>query len=161
MSTATLDRGAAAAKIDTYRDNFQKGHHMLLATLGAVPDDKLNWKPADTARSALQIAAHVAASNRYFILAFSGKAPATEFPEIMKWIHETASAWNTKDKVLSELNGSYAELDAIFANLPAEALDNESAVIGLWVSSFHSYEHTSQIDYLQTCWGDMDHHMGM
>lgn len=157
--TTTIDRGAAAAKIDTYRDLFQKGHGLLLATFNAVPDDKLNWKPADTARSALQIAAHVAASNRYFILAFSGQPPTTDFPEIMKWIHKTASAWTTKEKVLSELNGSYSELDAIIGNLPPEVLDNESAMIGLWVSSFHCYQHCSQIDYLQTCWGDMEFHM--
>ena len=157
--TTTLDRGAAAAKIETYRDNFQKGHGMLLATFNAVPDDKLNWKPADTCRSALQIAAHVAATNRYFILAFSGEPPATDFPEIMKWIDKTSAPWTTKEKVLSELDESHKELDAIFANLPPEILDNERAVIGLWVSSFHSYEHGSQIDFLQRCWGDMDFHM--
>jgi hypothetical protein len=159
--TTTLDRGAAAAKIDTYRDLYQKGHGLLIATFSAVPEDKLTWKPAETSRNALQIAAHVAATNRYFILAFSGQPPATEFPEIMKWIAQTSSAWTTKDKVLSELNGSFAELDAILGNMPPEMLDNERVMIGLWVSSFHCYQHCSQIDYLQTIWGDLEHHMGM
>jgi uncharacterized damage-inducible protein DinB len=159
MSTATMDRGAAAAKIDTYRDMYQKGHGMLMSTFAAVPDDKLNWKPADSARSALQIAAHIAASNRYFILAFQGQPPAADFPEIMKWIAKTAAPWTTKEKVMEELTGSNAELEAILTNLPPEILENERAQVGLWVSAFHCYQHCSQIDYLQTCWGDMDFHM--
>ena len=157
--TTTLDRGAAAAKIDTYRDSYNKGHGLLMSTFAAVPDDKLNWKPADTSRSALQIAAHVAATNRYFILALSGQPPATDFPAIMKWIHETAAPWTTKEKVRAELTESHDELDAIIAKLPPEIVENERAMIGLWVSSFHCYQHCSQIDYLQTCWGDMEFHM--
>lgn len=157
--TTTIDRSSAAAKIDNYRDNYKKGHGMLLATFNAVPDDKLNWKPADTSRSALQIAAHVAATNRYFILAYQGNPPATDFPEIMRWIDKASAPWTTKEKVLSELAESHAELDSLFAKLPPEILDNERASIGLWVSSFHCYEHASQIDYLQTTWGDMEFHM--
>jgi hypothetical protein len=157
--TTTLDSGTATATIDTYRDLFKSGHKFLHSTFAATPDDKLNWKPTPSAKSALQIAAHVAAANQYFILAYGGKPPVTDFAEIFVWMDKWADERTTREQVVADLKRTEEELDTVFANFAPEMLDNEDAKLGLWISSFHAMEHSSQIDYLQTCWGDKDFHM--
>jgi hypothetical protein len=159
MTTTTLDPGIATGTIETYRKLFKDGHGMLMTTFAATPDDKLDWKPAETARSAKQIAAHVAAANNYFILAYQGNPPATEFPEIMKWIHKKSQDWTDRGVITKELERSHGELDQVFAKFTPEMLENEQATIGIWVSAFHGFQHGSQIDYLQTCWGDLEFRM--
>ena len=160
MSSTTLDAGTATGKIEAQRKLFNEGHNALMATFDATPEDKLNWKPSELSRSALQIAAHVAATNHFFLLAFQGRPPATELPEIFQWIGKKAEDWTTRDQVVAQLNSTRADLDRVFDNFTPEMLENEDAALALRVSAIHGYMHKSQLDFLQTCWGDFNMYFG-
>src|SRR6185436_20882936 len=61
----------------------------LLHTLSFVPDERLNWSPCPTAKSALQIVAHCAISNGAFAEIIDGEAmPADSFLEIKAKLNE-------------------------------------------------------------------------
>lgn len=159
MTTTMNDRDAAIAKIEFQKQMCKDGHSFLMSTFAAMPDDKAAWKPTPSAKSALEIVAHVAAANQYFILAYQGNPPETALPAIFKWIDKQAAQWTTRSQVEKELERTHKELDEIFARLTPEILENPRAQTGLWVSSFHAFEHSSQLDYIQTCYGDKEYHM--
>ena len=157
--TTTVDAGLEAGKIEAFRSLFHYGNKSMIKNLAATPDDKLNWKPSASAKSVLQIAAHVAATNDFFIKSFQGSPPETEFPAIFKWIDGHAEGWTTREVVTAELNRSSQELDDFFGKVTPDCFEGGNPPIALWVSAFHAIGHSAQIDYLQTCWGDMAYHM--
>lgn len=158
MASATTDPAVASGKIEAFTLLFRQGNRACQKNLAAIPDDKVHYKPGETARSAMEIGAHVAAANEYFIRAFQGNPPASELPQIMAWIDDHAKTYKTREDVAGALKGTYDQLDAILSNVPPSALDDPRAYTGLWVSAIHAWQHSSQLDYLQTCWGDMAFH---
>jgi hypothetical protein len=143
----------------------------FLRNLSHVPQDKLEWAPSPTAKSALQIAAHVAVTQGNFAnMIRARKLPMND--EIQTFIERTAS----EEKALTDID----EIIALFRKNTDEvlsALDElkpEDAEIALdssqgWtmpmtflmkLPAYHAIGHTAQIDMLQTCWGDQEIYTG-
>ncbi|MDH7571159.1 MAG: DinB family protein [Armatimonadota bacterium] len=129
----------------------------FLKTFAAVPDDKLSWSPAPTAKSALQIAAHAAAVNRGLAALIAGK-PYPASPQ---------EAPTTRAAAVKALEESAAEVQAALEGVRPDEVDTvieapwmkAPRVVFMNLVATHLQSHAAQIDYLQTIWGDTQFHM--
>jgi uncharacterized damage-inducible protein DinB len=127
----------------------------LAYNLDFVPDDKLNWKPAPTAASALEIANHVLEPLRGMASQlrtgeFNAEgAQATNRAEAQQFIVEAA---NDYAAALRELKAE--DLQGTIS-LPFGEVPKGMAISIPVVDLIH---HHGQIAYLQTMWGDAESH---
>jgi siroheme synthase (precorrin-2 oxidase/ferrochelatase) len=140
---------------------------LFLRNFSHVPDDKLNWTPTPTAKSALRIAAHTALYAGRFAKMIKDQA-LPEFDSLEEWLAQR----NAEEVAVK----SRAEVEEIFrqgTNEVIEALDSltpESIEKSLdsgqgWsmpmtqvmkFPGWHASVHLGQIDFLQTCWDDQE-----
>lgn len=131
-----------------------------------IPADKLNWKPTDSARSALEIAKEVALST-YWPMGLM--TPGTKFemtPEIMAEFTQRRDAIQSLDEAESVAKAGLEALNKEVATIPDEHLTQTMwmpfgksndwpihKVAGIYASN--ARYHIGQINYIQTCYGDM------
>jgi hypothetical protein len=139
----------------------------FLNTFAAVPDDKLTYTPSPTAKNALKIAAHVAATLPGLAMII-GRQPMPDMtaPELFAFLDAEADKLHTREKVVEAIEAGHAQVLAALAALTPE--DTEATVVtplgegsmGFYMNlpGVHYMSHGAQIDYLQTCWGDLDLH---
>lgn len=128
-----------------------------------MPDDHLEWKPTENAKSARQIAAHVAVANRGFGQMLKGEYEAADVDAFLTRLARLENRLPDRAKVLDALQGSHAGLLGIIQELSPEQLDGECltprgimpVMAMIEYIPIHTHSHAAQIDYLQTCWGDM------
>lgn len=139
----------------------------LIHALEAVPDDKLTWTPAPTAKSALKIAAHAAISNNSFAMMLRGDPlPDIPFEQIFAKIEEMENAVTTREEAIKLIEENTATAIAALNGLTTERLGQEvQTPFGSMPITFimmlvgrHPDSHAAQIDYLQTIWGDNQMH---
>jgi hypothetical protein len=142
---------------------------IFLKTFSFVPDEKLSWTPTPTARSAIRIGAHTALyAGRFARMIGEHRLPQSD----------NLQAWLAQVNAEEEAVTARAEVDSIFrANtevvvLALTTLTREEIETTLdsglgWtmpmtflmsLPGLHAVAHASQIDYLQTCWGDQEVH---
>ncbi|AIE86122.1 DinB family protein [Fimbriimonas ginsengisoli] len=140
----------------------------LLKTLSFIPDDKLDWAPAPTCKSALRIAAHCGVSNGNFLAIIAGaKFPEISREEMIAMAMEAEKAVTTREQAIALIEqSSQAVLDALDSLTPEQiemVIETPfiTAPMPFWMNlpGRHMDNHASQIDYLQTCWGDMVWHL--
>ena len=151
------------------KQGTERATGQMLSTLKHVPDDKLNWSPAETARTALQIATHCAHANNAFAmvirgeeLPFSGSAE-----EAAARIREAGRDVTSRDIAVQMLEEStQTVLKALDGVTPDQLGTSPMSPFGpfpfaLWMnlSAIHTGGHARQIDYLETIWGDVEDHM--
>ena len=144
---------------------------MFLRNFSHVPDDKLNWTPTPTAKSAIRIAAHTALYyGRFARMINDRKLPAPD--NLAEWLAER----NAEEEAITsraEVERAFRQgLDEVVAAL--DTLSPEETGMSLdsgqgWsmpmsflmnLPGWHATLHTGQIDYLQTCWGDQEIYVG-
>lgn len=139
-----------------------------MTTFSFVPDDKLDWTPSPTAKSALRIAAHTALyAGRFAYMIRERNLPGRSLDE---WIAQR----NAEEAAISDR----AEIEPIFRKGTDEVLAALDALTPEAIASklnfdfgfsppmsflmtipgIHAHSHASQIDYLQTCWDDQEVH---
>lgn len=140
----------------------------LLKTLGEVPDDKLNWQPSPTSKSALRIAAHAAVSLKFLSGVVRGEA---HFPASMAEAEaaggDAEAAITSREALAAALADSTADAVAAIGALSPEQLQEDvvtpfmTAPLAFFVNLLgrHTDNHAAQIDYLQTVWGDHVFHI--
>lgn len=140
----------------------------FLHVLSFVPEDKLTWSPSPTAKNALQIAAHCAGHSG----AFAGIISAGKFPddveEFLGPIRAATQSIATLEQAEGVLRKGIADTIAALDRVTPEQVDSLIDAPGLGTIPFtfcmtiparHLNDHTSQIDYLQTCWDDQVVHV--
>ncbi|MBX3117612.1 MAG: DinB family protein [Fimbriimonadaceae bacterium] len=153
--------------VNSCKESAVQGMEMFLRNFSHVPDDKLDWTPTPTAKSALRIAAHTALYAGRFAHMIREKG----LPKM-----DSLEAWIAERNAEEEAITSRAEIEAIFRKGTDEvmaALDSltpEDVAMSLdsglgWsmpmtflmqLPGWHATLHTGQIDYLQTCWDDQE-----
>lgn len=137
---------------------------MFLRNLSHVPVERLEWSPSPTAKSSLQIAAHVAGySGAFASIIRTGEFPAT-VEEFMTPIQLAIDGVRSVVEAESVLRlGTTETLDALDSVTPERIKSSLESPIGptpflffMTLPSVHLTLHTGQIDYLQTCWGDQE-----
>ncbi len=147
---------------------IQSGHAQLVSTAQATPDDKLNWKPLDNGRTALDLlgdAAQTAKMTRQMLESKGDFKPSRE--EFGKLKAESAT-W-TREDAMKHLNNNTEQLLESLRETPSEVLDQPlhlpmgggmTMPLGGWVMmTYRTFvSRMAQINYIQTLYGDFDSH---
>lgn len=124
-----------------------------------VPDDKLTWKPAPTAKSALEIINHTVGAMKGMSGAIRGGA----------WQVPPFDPATTREQAQSMIRAAVGDyVDALLALSPADLEKNVDLPFGTFsLRQFTGFglvelqHHRGQIAYLQTIWGDNEDHFNM
>lgn len=146
------------SETSTISGAISRARERLLWTIGHVPDDKLNWSPAPSAHTTLQIAAHLVSSNGFFTGAINGNPTAA--------LGEADPVFSGREEAVAAINASFDALIAAVDALPAERMEAPvptpmgESTIGFFVrlTPAHTFMHCGQIEYIQACYGDTDFH---
>lgn len=126
----------------------------LAYNLGKIPDDKLSWKPAPDAKSALEISAEVAGNLMFFGAMFKNQTPG-ERP-VFSTRQEAQSAVETASADYALLLLSFGDNDLTGeVTLPFGVMPKSRAICLPVVETIH---HHGQITYIQTLLGDTETH---
>lgn len=142
------------------------GMEMFLRNFARVPDDRLRWTPVPTAKSALRIGAHTALYAARF--AHMIREQALPQPDrIEAWLAQQAAEElriENRGEVERVFRAGTEEVVAALAELTLADLGRTLDSGQGWfvpmthlmrLPGWHATLHTGQIDYLQTCWGDL------
>jgi hypothetical protein len=140
---------------------------IFLRNFSFVPDDKLTWTPAPTAKSALRIAAHTALyAGRFARMMRDRELPAPN--NLTEWLAqrnaEEVAITRRADIEAVFRKGTYEVLAALDSLTPEDigrSLDSGQGwsmpmTFLMNLPGWHATLHTGQIDYLQTCWDDQE-----
>jgi hypothetical protein len=141
----------------------------FLKVLSFVPEEKLDWSPSPTAKSARNIAAHAAVYPTAFAkMIRERRLPfGDEIPAFVAQILEAQNALTALTDIEARFREGTDEVVAALDTLtPKEiALTLDSGLGWMMPMTFlmrlpgvHAAGHAAQIDYLQTCWGDEQVH---
>ena len=147
---------------------FQSAMEKVNKSLSFVPDDKLTWKPSPTAKSALEIATHIGVVNMAMAdLIKNRKSTFATVPELFEWMGAEEKKYTSRDAVISLLDAGAAKITATLNALTVKDLE-EGVVVApfgerplrrfIFIPEGHTSDHASQIDFLQTIWGDVEFH---
>lgn len=168
MSTAMNVSPATQQAIESCKKNLAQIRHRFETTLSFVPDDKLNYKPSETAKSPIQIAAHVALSNYTFANIIRQKPPQpADMGAVMEELARKEAAITTKEQAVQALGESIEDVHSALDALTDETIGVEvptpfftaPMIFWMYLPARHIDNHASQIDYIQTIWGDMEWHL--
>lgn len=153
--------------IETAKQRAVGGMDMFLRNFAHVPDDKLNWSPTPSSKSAIRVAAHTALyAGRFARMISDRQLPAPT--NLEEWIaNNNAEEAALTDRVEMErvfregTAAVIAALDSLTANEIDQTLKSGNGfempmkqLINL--PGWHATLHLGQIDYLQTCWDDQE-----
>lgn len=140
----------------------------ILKTFAAVPEDKLTWSPSTTAKSALRVVAHVGVANFGFAQLLRGRDSQFEsFEDLFAYFYREEAKVTSREQAVKLIEDSCNAVLAALDELTDEHLTTEvkgpfgPMPMTFWMAlpSRHADNHASQIDYLQTIWGDLEIHM--
>jgi hypothetical protein len=143
----------------------------LFQSARAMPEDKLDWKPADDARTALDIVRECAYTPAGLpgLLAGNGTDPA--FLEEFGRLAAEARTWTTLEAVEAGYRKNIETALGAIRACPDEALDQVYPVpFGagrltgeqiVMMCYWNMVYHMGQINYIQTQYGDREMHSGM
>ena len=141
----------------------------VLRAVEALPEDKRDWKPAETARSALNQLQEVAMSPQFFVpILREGKMP--EFDDHAKEeADRLKKSFDTFEKCREAAMEGTSELCQVISEFPDDRLEEEvtlpfaggTAMTMADVLGLHAWNmtyHHGQVNYIQTMLGDMEMH---
>ena len=147
---------------------FTRAQSRIVKNFLQTPEDKLDWAPSPTARTPLQLVAHVAMSIEGMQSMFHGEfLDMSDLPALdAKW-REDEKAIKTRDEALALLDKNCATYLAFLDSVtPEQATSTLNMPFGsfpfteviTWPAD-HIRSHTAQLEYLQTIYGDQTWHM--
>jgi hypothetical protein len=136
--------------------------------LQAVPEDKLEWKPSETGRTALDMAREMARTPVWAHQVIAGGGPEWS-EEGMKEEQAIMAGFATVQDCQDECNRQLEALYELYRSLPDEKL-KETKWLPFNGGREHTFQemmdyprwnfnyHTGQVAYIQTLYGDKDMH---
>ncbi len=139
----------------------------FVRSLSHVPADRLTWSPTPTAKSALQIAAHCAGYSGGFASILSAGRFPSRVEEFLGPIESTIQSITTVAQAETVLRKGITDTCAALDNVRVEQIGamidtpqgRTPFTFFMTIPAIHLYGHAAQIDYLQTCWGDLEVHL--
>lgn len=161
MSIETQTHPAAAAALKSLAvGKLRWNLNHILNSFAATPDDKLDYKPSETANSPRQLIQHVIGGNGVVAQSFGiTSAPSGSPAEL-----ESIPIATDRESLTTRLKETTETIITHIENLPDEAMDTTvqfvvgpiSMPVFLLLDDWHITRHAGQLDYLQTIWGDME-----
>ncbi len=155
--------------VEAAKAEFLRAKGRVTSALASTPDDKINWSPSSTARTPIEEVVHSALS----IKGMQGWLDGNPFPfESMKALDDYSRSreaeFKTRESALellethsnefiSWLDGLSDEKVASTFSTPMGDFPMASAIT---FPADHLRAHASQMDYIQTIYGDREWHMG-
>jgi uncharacterized protein YndB with AHSA1/START domain len=163
MSTTLETPTGWAGKIADEKAATMRAIARFNDTFSFVPDDKLDYRPAESCKTPVRLAAHVAASNRHFASVLRGDPQEhSDLPAIFAALEAEETKYSTKEAALAFLADSNKEVLDAFDRISIDALaSNPQLQFYVGLPAYHIANHAAQIDYIQTTWGDLNNHFGM
>ena len=155
--------------VDAAKSEFLRAKDRIVRALETTPDDRINWSPSMTARTAIDQVAHVALSIPGIQGWLSGEPfPFKDVQELDTFSRTQEESFLTRESVLSlleENSQGYLEwLDSLTEEQLASTVSMGPRAFPMMEAiSFpadHTRGHAAQMDYMQTIYGDLDWHMG-
>jgi hypothetical protein len=149
--TPTYTPEAAAALRGIAVSKLQVALRRAKASFEATPDEKLDYKPSETANSARQLIQHLVVGNTYvagtFGLDLGVKEPASDRLELTEQLTQTTEAIidGISNLTDDQINGS---VDFFGHPMPMASF--------ILVDEWHLTRHIGQLEYIQTIYGDME-----
>ncbi|MCC2631413.1 MAG: hypothetical protein K0S20_112 [Patescibacteria group bacterium] len=143
---------------ETFSKLFEDGMPMLTAAVNAVPEEKLDWKPAEGSRTIRQVFTEAVMMTAYVAKALNerGVPPYEEMA--------TDYAEKTIPELIEQLSVNAKELKSAIDAFPESEYENKlEAPWGVWTyfqtmsyPYWNMMWHTGQINYIQTMYGDQN-----
>ncbi|MBI1757602.1 MAG: DinB family protein [Fimbriimonas ginsengisoli] len=162
MQTLEIPKAVVAAKAE-----FGRAKDRIVKALASTPDDKINWSPAPTARTPIHLVAHAGMSISGMQEWLEGKPfPFESMADLDTFLRKEEQPYTTREQALELLDknsGPYlAWLDTLseekltsMFETPMGAFPFSDAIT--WPAD-HLRGHASQLDYIQTIYGDREWH---
>lgn len=163
METQVLpntDLFTVAIEIRQAKELAKLGLDRVQRTFNHVPQDKLHWTPSETSKSALRILVHTALSNQYFASVLRGdEIPHLTAQEAVQKIFAQEPGVTSLPEAQALYTASVQEVLDTYETLdPTRVATDPKVAFVLLLVGRHADGHASQIDYLQTTWGDLEDH---
>jgi hypothetical protein len=137
----------------------------LVRVLDNTPEDRINWSPAESARTPIQIVAHSAFALGYISDMLKGTPyPAPTTADADTNFLELEKAYVNREDVLGLLDVNYHKMVNTLHSIKPGDLDKPIDLpfgmppiplqYAIGVGAMHTRTHTAQIEYLQTIYGD-------
>ena len=140
----------------------------LVSTFNAVPDDKLNWKPFDNGRAALDFFGEVAQTFKLIANILETRGADGSAAEIFASMRQERANWSKAD-ALAAMETHFAHFERVVGGFSDEQLCEILALplgsgmtlplAGWAMMTYRScISRFAQINYIQTLYGDFDMH---
>jgi len=147
------------------KETLNQTKERMKRMLNEVPEDRLNWAPSDSARTPIQIVAHSAHAIFNIHEMLDGRPfPITDTVQAEVHFKEWESKFTSRDQVVAELDKNCDNFIAWLDRLTAEkyeataqgpfGMGNFPVSAGLGFPAMHMNGHISQLEYVQTIYGD-------
>lgn len=155
--------------VEEAKAEFIRAKDRIARGLATTPDDKINWSPSPTARTPLQQVAHAAMAIGGMKDWLQGKPfPFKDFTDMDTTLRAMEKEFTTREQVneLLETNSAayIAWLDSLSTEQVAANFESPMGTFPMSVAitfpADHTRGHASQLEYMQTIYGDMTWHMG-
>lgn len=157
-------------KIRQFKAEFEQAIGGVKHALGTTTADRLTWSPSKSARSPLQVAAHVAIGGRDMLGNLTGNTFPIETTEEAEQFHrERDSKVESLEECTQMLDDLTRDYFSWLDGLTEKSLDEPMKLpfgmgempvsMGITFMPLHVQWHTAQINYIQTIYGDHDWHM--
>lgn len=132
---------------------LERAVRLTLATVAAVPEDKFDFKPSETANSVRELIRHLCGGNGYVSQAFGLPAPVVP-------------SGDSREELVAAFSAGANAIVESAKVMPAERFNESVDFFGgqipmaafLLTQEWHVSRHAAQIDYLETIWGDLEDH---
>jgi hypothetical protein len=151
--------------IEEARAGYEQAKDELLTNFAKVPDDRVNWSPAPTARTPVEIVAHCAEAVGHLTEMMHGKPfgpPRTA--EADRTFRENEKSFTSREQALTAFDQSSKTFLALLDSLDPADLDvmrplpfgmgQAPMSVMVTLPAMHTRSHIPQLEYLQTCYGD-------
>jgi uncharacterized damage-inducible protein DinB len=155
--------------VERAKGAFLNAKHGLLRALETTPDDRLNWRPSETARSPLHVAGHAAFAIDSMLGNMTGNTFPLETTDLAEtYFRDLEQAFTSRGQVTELLESNSKkyldwldqlddpQLESMFV-LPF-GMGSAKTADGLDFMALHLMWHTAQIQYIQTIYGDLKTH---
>lgn len=129
--------------------------------------DKLNWKPMDLGRSALDQLQECAQSPLFFSRVLESREFFQLDPQFLEEIKAVRAGWTTIEQCEEKMNENHEALFNTIREFPDEDLENsiklpwgQTATMAdlMMFQYWNLVYHQGQINYIQTLYGDLEMH---
>lgn len=158
-------------QIDSACQELTEGIDRMLSLLDATPDERITWRPSESARTILEVASHAAHALANIVTQMRGTPfPIPTSKEADAGFRAYDRTFTTREQVKAELIKGRDLYIGLLRELGEAGLDQivtlpfgmGQAPIRAFVGAGprHTFGHIAQIEYIQTIYGDHDWHFG-